>query len=260
MSHPTCLCVTIGCEERIYSAPHGTYLSSGVLPLIAFIRSVIREVAVHSSFASGRGAALCVGGDAGGDPAYILYDTKSILRDLTDIVGRAREDEATDVDDLVTKSFQSNILGFISLGGGCDGAREVKMSAARKGYGPLMYDIAMSVSPGGIMADRNNVTGAARGIWRKYLSLGSGVHGRVSAQKLDGAKCKLAKGEPALNYAYAAEAPLPLGPLQSSHASFLKRAHEILRLQGYKESAIEHRIWSAGSYFFDEAYMNSVEP
>jgi hypothetical protein len=59
-----------------------------------------------------------VGGDAGGDPAYILYDTKSILRELTDIVGRAREDETTDVDDLVVKSFQNNILGFISLGGG----------------------------------------------------------------------------------------------------------------------------------------------
>ena len=240
-------------------SPKYTYLSSGVLHLIAFIRSVIREAAVHSSFASGRGAALCVSGDAGGDPAYILYDTKSILRDLTDIVGRAREDESIDVDDLVTKSFQSNILGFISLGGGCDGAHEVKMSAARKGYGPLMYDIAMSVSPGGIMADRSNVTGAARGIWHKYLSLGSGVHGRVSAKKLDGKKCKLAH-DLALNHSYSAETPLSLDPLRSSHASFLKSAHEILRLQGYKESAIEHRIWSAGSYFFDEAYMNSVEP
>jgi hypothetical protein len=46
---------------------------------------------------------------------------------------------------------------------------EVKGSAAEKGYGPIMYDIAMSlVSPNFLMADRSVVSPDARKVW-KYM-------------------------------------------------------------------------------------------
>ena len=54
----------------------------------------------------------------------------------------------------------------------CRGAFEVVNSlAARKGLGPLLYDIAMEAASeigGGLMSDRMTVSDAAHRVWRKY--------------------------------------------------------------------------------------------
>jgi len=49
------------------------------------------------------------------------------------------------------------------------GASEVKLSAAENGWGPTMYDIAMSEEPRGLMADRSEVSAEAYGVWEYYL-------------------------------------------------------------------------------------------
>jgi hypothetical protein len=46
-------------------------------------------------------------------------------------------------------------------------AWEVQMSAARKGYGPLMYDIAMSAC-GRITSDRRSISKSAESVWAYY--------------------------------------------------------------------------------------------
>ncbi len=53
----------------------------------------------------------------------------------------------------------------------CFEAFEVKMSTAPKGFGPLLYDIAMEVASeigGGLYADRFEVSPEARRVWSYY--------------------------------------------------------------------------------------------
>ena len=69
--------------------------------------------------------------------------------------------------------------GFMSIGRVQlqDGVvREVENVSAEKGYGPLLYDVAMElVGPGdymgdnGIMCDRTSVSAAARNVWKHYF-------------------------------------------------------------------------------------------
>jgi len=56
--------------------------------------------------------------------------------------------------------------------GSCLNAWMVRMSDAAKGFGPMLYDIAMEYateSGSGLIADRGGVTTAAQKVWEKYL-------------------------------------------------------------------------------------------
>ena len=78
----------------------------------------------------------------------------------------------------VKKLAQVSVLGYIELqhpDDPCNGAKEVVHSAAKSGYGPLMYDIAMSVSNGGIVSDRMSVSDDAMGVWDYYMNNRSDV-------------------------------------------------------------------------------------
>jgi len=48
------------------------------------------------------------------------------------------------------------------------GAKEVAKSAAKKGYGPMLYDIAMN-DVGGLIPDRRSVSRDAKNVWKKYM-------------------------------------------------------------------------------------------
>jgi len=54
------------------------------------------------------------------------------------------------------------------------GASEVELSAANQGYGPMMYDIAMSIE-GKIYSDRTDVSAAAKNVWNHYKNNRSDV-------------------------------------------------------------------------------------
>lgn len=63
------------------------------------------------------------------------------------------------------------IFAANSRTGPCDGAFVVKVSRAGKGWGPLLYDIAMEYATkhgGGLTADRGDVSNDAHKIWRYY--------------------------------------------------------------------------------------------
>ncbi len=124
-----------------------------------FVREVIREAAVSVSAASSEGLALWVNKDASGVD-ITLYDPAALDENLA--AGVARADAAT-----------AAVRGTISLGKSkhrCNGAWEVNSAAADQGHGPLMYDIARSVVPGGvIMSDRDSVSHEAKGVWHFYL-------------------------------------------------------------------------------------------
>tara|TARA_B100000686_G_scaffold312533_1_gene357156 strand:+ start:248 stop:904 length:657 start_codon:yes stop_codon:yes gene_type:complete len=57
--------------------------------------------------------------------------------------------------------------------GPCDGAYQVKWASAKRGWGPLLYDVAMEYATmhgNGLIADREEVTDRARPVWDYYLS------------------------------------------------------------------------------------------
>ena len=53
---------------------------------------------------------------------------------------------------------------------GCGGAWEVVASAATGGHGPTVYDLVMSLSPGGLFSDRLSVSGEAHSLWEFYAN------------------------------------------------------------------------------------------
>jgi hypothetical protein len=69
--------------------------------------------------------------------------------------------------------FNAATVGVIIIGDGgiypCNNAHQVKVVAAESGYGPIMYDLAMSIAPNGLFADRREVRPAARKVWDYYF-------------------------------------------------------------------------------------------
>lgn len=95
----------------------------------------------------------------GNSALYILYDAATFIRYIKDNKS------------LIT-SIEDAMVGMIHVhapeGRAAHGAKEVGTSAAKKGYGPLMYDIAMALS-GGLISDRDAVSTSAKKVWNKYL-------------------------------------------------------------------------------------------
>jgi len=77
---------------------------------------------------------------------------------------------------------------------GCNGSWVVSYAAAEKGFGPLLYDVAIEVTSGttslnkggykGLTPDRTNLSRDAFGVWRKYLEIRPDVK-KVQLDDLD---------------------------------------------------------------------------
>ena len=52
----------------------------------------------------------------------------------------------------------------------CGGAWEVVAAAATGGHGPTLYDLVMSLSPGGLFSDRTSVSDEAHAVWEFYAN------------------------------------------------------------------------------------------
>ena len=66
--------------------------------------------------------------------------------------------------------FQHNVLAMIQVKppkDPCNGAMEIKKSAAIDGYGPTLYDCVMELTDG-IINDRDSVSGSAKSVMFKY--------------------------------------------------------------------------------------------
>ncbi len=93
----------------------------------------------------------------------VLFDRKKLERYL------ARKKAPTDAE--FQKEAMAIMVGLIRLEESwrCRGAYEVKSSAARKGYGPMLYDAAMEVARKrkrpGVIPDRSEVSPAASRLW-----------------------------------------------------------------------------------------------
>jgi hypothetical protein len=154
------------------------------------------------------------------------------------------------------------ILGYIKLApgddGSCWGAAEVAASAAVKGYGPMMYDIAMSSINAPLMPDRSSLSPKAAQVWDFYDKKRSDVK-KLPLDNIDDPKtpdekddCKVwdcsqyGGGEGtdcSVNKAYTG-ANADSSALVNNHKKFVKSIED--------GQQFEKELFTAGQSFFDE--------
>ena len=119
------------------------------------------------------------------------------------------------------------------------GAKEVEFSAAQKGYGPMMYDIAMA-DVGGLIPDRKEVSDAARGIWSFYKN-----------NRTDVEKKQIDDSDPddPLNYAYFLKSGPNVSTLKANHSRALPT---LLKVSA--ESGRDLDFFAIAQMFADQQY------
>lgn len=133
--------------------------------LSEFVKLVLSEAAANPSAAVSAGLAL-----AEHNKMYMLYDPQYYVNKLTQINKEAIENSLEQI-----LRDPGGMKGFVeitnsSLKAPCYGAWMISASAADKGFGPLLYDIAMATSPNHtLIPDRRTVSDSARNIWKFYL-------------------------------------------------------------------------------------------
>ena len=132
-----------------------------------YVNVVLDEAAIDPLKAAGTGLGLRVF-ESGDKKTLVMFDIKeaalAIVRSFK--AGKTKED------DLMT-ALEPVVIGYLqaksSVKGEQWGVLTVTSSAAKKGHGPLMYDIAMSLW-GVIAPDRRHVSPSASKIWDYYAS------------------------------------------------------------------------------------------
>lgn len=215
--------------------------------------SYLVEAAISGQQASGYGLALCRVHSQGA-VVYVLYNPQL----LPEIV---REPE--DVYRLRYRSANSGgtnlshvIFGYtkaIPHKGDCFDATEIKYMAAEKGYGPLMYEIVLSDSDGGIMPDRGSTSSAAKNVWQKFASRPDIKAKQFTADgsTRSDSDCELVHDDKYLNAAYD-------GAGQSGAKAKLMLAHEDSIAEWSKKDitakALDRFLMYVGESYFAHKY------
>lgn len=225
----------------------------------SFVRLALNEAMKSPEDAKSSGYALIRNG-SGVNTSYILYDAKYVLRLAKQILD---ENNADDLDSLIAKLKSDNlIIGVIKISKGfnpCHSAWSVDMSAAKSGYGPLMYDIALSEHD--VIPDRVGVSDDAGAVWEKYYK----SRKDVEHKKLDDVKnpktpqpeddCQVYNHSDRfwLDYAYEAKSKINTSGLYQMHRTFLTALRNMFRVMGleknFKKESIEKAISEAAFLF-----------
>jgi len=139
-----------------------------------------------------------------------------------------------------TQLLTDSIVGFINItyNQNCD-VWFVQYSAALKGYGPLMYDIAMSaIAPDYLGADRNSVSLQARRVWAYMLTVRA--HD-FNTKKLQGNKCLAGYQEEELKRVFSIKNPIDFSSLVARHESLMKKM---------KNTNATRTLLNSGDHFF----------
>lgn len=141
------------------------------------------------------------------------------------------------------------IVGLIAMEENrrCD-AYEVKNAAADRGYGPGLYDVAMTFAQRdgyrGVTPDRDSVSPDAERVWQYSLTR----RNDIEAIPLRGLLCSKHRGRDALNYVYGLKKPF------KAYAGLLSRGRETVeKIQAIFQSEPEmayHFLNSARQMFW----------
>lgn len=177
---------------------------------------LLNEEAVSIQRAQSEGLALYVSnGDV--QHTYVLYDPQKLISIRTGV------EDLSSTDCIIA-------MMVVEPQDGAWNASEVANSAARKGYGPFMYDIVMKLE-GGLVPDRTSVSDAAGKVWSYYKKNRSDVEAKPldnedrpkTEPEIDDARVYEDGPENPLNYAYFSKDSDNVGPLVAQHKKTMKK-------------------------------------
>lgn len=200
------------------------------------------------------------------DPNFYLTKVEELLDDdeieVLDDVKFEKRIEAIFKDPM-------GIIGYIKLGspskkGECGGAWRPRYVAARKGFGPLMYDIAMAHSPNGMIPDRKHISKFARPLWKFYMDNRPDVIKEPLQPKSSGAKttsdgCKLYNDpeHPELDVVYKATHMPGHAKMNDRHITTISKLRRLYARVGRSGPHFDVDIalgYEAGGEFFNQQF------
>ena len=187
-----------------------------------------------------------------GRVVYVLYDPK-VLSQVAQEPGFWSGRYSRPLDDII-----HGFMEVLPHSGDCNDAMEVQQSAAVKGYGPLLYDMVMSDSDGGLIPHRISTSDAAKKLWQFYSSKRKDVEKNPLDDEDNpktpetGDDCEMVKDpDEVLNFSYD-------GPGQSGPKSQLLQRHQEVSKQfaehGIGEKALGNIVAQMGQMLFDKKY------
>lgn len=137
------------------------------------------------------------------------------------------------------------------------GGREVMNSAARKGFGPTMYDLAMYQFGCPLFSDRDSVSPSAENVWDFYMKKRSDIK-RLPFDDIENPKTPSREDDaevypenrPALNAAYNGTG-INTTPMLNKHKFAVKLIADEL---GWESERIQKLVSNAGREFFQIKY------
>jgi len=219
-----------------------------------FVRRIIQEKAKSVSSAQSSGLALFLNYPSGyGATRIILYNPSKLLDIFEETFGNPTTEEIT-----------HSILGVVETekwdGSPCNNVGNViNATAAEKGWGPLLYDVALSISNGGLMPDRGSVSSKASSVWNYYdkkrgdvksIPLDNEDDPKTPSPKDD---CPFVKGPEYVNKVYKMTGSgVNVGDLARNHNVFIEQMKK-----NYKEAskeAVESMVARSALQFFTSKY------
>jgi len=201
------------------------------------------------------------------DNEFVLYDPKYLDSAVNVALSKHLEDPTADPLNYVSAGIRGGALeclyGYISTKkmSNCGGANRIEYSAAQKGYGPLMYDIAMAASPNGLMADRTFVSPMARKVWQHYY------YNRKDVVKTDLTKSRGMKNcpthaefgdeKPELDTIFKATRVPGYLEMVYRHIDFLRKTKKKVNRSGQSidDTDIEIALLRAANQFFERYFV-----
>ena len=123
--------------------------------------------------------ALCRIVDDSRQKFFILYKAAETLDHFASFASSKTKIRPSEIEKELKNMSDNVVIGMIQLSdteskdGPCNNAYVVNMSATKDGYGPLLYDIAMSLSGGRpIISDRKAVSTLAATLYKGFLRRG----------------------------------------------------------------------------------------
>ena len=106
----------------------------------------------------------------------------------------------------------------------CGNVYKVAEVLAKRGYGPLLYDIALTYARldgmDGVIPDRRSVSPAALNIWKYYAT----QRRDVTRKPIEVSQACKEYPEEVLNYVYSIQRPVDLGSMLRLHKQLAKKA------------------------------------
>ena len=207
--------------------------------LLTLKQIYLNEGAKNISDANSEGLGLYFTYYYNSNNAFFLVDTRKII----DLIRTFDTRQFAGKEDLLEQ--QNNLIagqGVIKGGlgirnhskdvGQSYGTKTVAFVAAQPGYGPLLYDIALTLVPG-LSPDRRSVSTTAKGVWDFYLNNRSDVEKKPYDDKDkpktktkvdDSVLFKPKTPENSLNYAYFSKGKLNIKQLEKNYAKLFSAA------------------------------------